>query len=301
MQLRHILAVVDFSTDTGIQAAWRAAHLARVHQATLCLLSLVELSDTRPSARFGATAPPARTRADLLHLAGEVRDRLDIVPAVIVAVGDEGRDTLGACARRADLVVLADNPPLAERLVAEHGVPVLLARLGCNPGRRSALVVHEAGVVPLPVLIGAARWLCKPSHIHALSLLDRRLTRLLQGADQPVPTIQAQGHSARHRAQAELRLALAQAGLQHEQGRVLAAATDRHLLAQQMRLGATLVVLGQRRQPSWMAWLQPNPLRQFGRRVGCDALLVPDRMATVRDARWALKPARQEAALSPES
>lgn len=297
MQLRHILAVVDFSTDAGIHAVWRAAHLARTHQASLCLLSLVALADARPSTRFGATAAPARTRADLLHLAGELREVFHIVPAVIVGVGHEGHDTLRACARRADLLVLADAVPRAEQLVAEHRVPVLRVRRPGHPVRHSALVVHEPGVVALPTLVDAARWLCPSGRIHALSLMDRRVARLLQGADRAVPDIQAHSRSARHRAQAEQRLALAHAGLQHDQGTVLAAPSSRHLIAQQARLGATLVVLGQRQQPAWMAWLQANPVRQFGRRVEVDALIVPDHRATVNDARWALHPARQEAPL----
>lgn len=300
MQLRHILAVVDFSTDAGIHAAWRAAHLARAHQASLCLLSLVALADARPSTRFGATAAPARTRADLLHLAGELREVFHLVPAVIVGVGDEGRDTLSACARRADLVVLADSAPHAERLVADHGVPVLRVRRTGPPVRHSALVVHEPGVVALPALVGAARWLCPPGHIHALSLMDRRLPRLMQGADRAPHDIQAHSRSARHRAQAELRLALAHAGLQHDQGAVVAAPSGRALIAQQARLNTSLVVLGLRRQPAWMAWLSPHPVRQFGRRVEVDTLFVPDHRATVNDARWALRPARQEAPLGTE-
>ncbi|RYF78070.1 MAG: hypothetical protein EOO29_20235, partial [Comamonadaceae bacterium] len=43
MQLRHVLAVVDFSTDAGAVAAWRAAHLAWAHEAELCLLSQVDV------------------------------------------------------------------------------------------------------------------------------------------------------------------------------------------------------------------------------------------------------------------
>lgn len=293
MQLRHVLAVVDFSTDAGLHAAWRAAHLAWAHQAELCLLSLVALDDTRPSSRFGATAAPARTRADLLHLAGEIRDALGVIPAVVVGVGDEGPALLRACARRTDLVILSEATSAARRLLAGHGVPLLLARRASGHAHRSAMVVHEPGVSALPSLLGAAQWLCKPEGIHALRLMDRRLARHLQAADQPVSHIQALGHLAEQRTLAGLQDELARSGLRPAQARVLVGASAQQLAHQQRRLGATVLVLGHQPRPMWQEWLWPGLAQQLGARVDCDVLQVPARLPTVREARWALRPALQ--------
>lgn len=291
MQLRHVLAVVDFSTDAGLHAAWRAAHLAWAHGAELCLLGLVEVPDARPSSRFGATAAPARMRADLLHLAGEIRDTLGLFAAVVVGVGDEGPALLRACAHRTDLVVLSEATHAAARLLTGPGVPLLLVRRASGHAHRSAMVVHDPGTGALPPLLSAAQWLCKPEGIHALQLTDRRrAARHLQAADQSVPHIQALTQVAEQRTLTALKGELARSGLRHTQGRVLANAGARQLAQEQARLGATVLVLGHRPRPAWREWFWPGLARQLGARVDCDVLQVPARLPTAKDARRALRP-----------
>lgn len=288
MQLRHVLAVVDFSTDAGIHAAWRAAHLAWAHDADLCLFTQVDLPDGSPSSKFGATAPPARARADLLHLAGDIRDLLNIRPAVIVGVGADGQETLRACTRRANLVAMPGSRKLAQRMVTEHGVPVLLTRCPPTSAHRSAMLIHEAGISNLAALLGVAQWLCKPDGIRAFTLLDRRRVRHLQAADQPLPTVQAFGQLAHHRAQNDLSAELTRAGLRPDQGTVLTHTSAARLAQEQMRSGASVIVVGKRRQPPWMDLFWPGLARQVSDRVGCDTLFVPDRMPTAKDARGSL-------------
>ena len=301
MQLRHVLAVVDFSTDAGINSAWRAAHLAWAHGAELCLMACVPVPNRAPGSRFGPTAPPARARADLLHLAADIRHALNLIPAVIVGVGAEGQEMLGACARRADLVVVPDDRKLAERLVGEHGVAVLLARLPHDSSHRSALVIHEPDGASLASLLGVAQWLCKPDGLHALALMDRRRMRQLRATDQTLPSIHALGQIAHRQAHDGLQAQLTRAGLRRDQGSVLAAGDAAGLAKEQLRRVASVVVLGGRRQPPWMALLWPGLARQLVGRVKCDALLVPARMASAKEARWSLRASRRDPVASQAS
>ncbi|WP_225784187.1 hypothetical protein [Xenophilus sp. Marseille-Q4582] len=297
MQLRHVLAVVDFSClDAGLPAVWRAAHLARAHAAELALFCLVEPEDARPASRFGATAPPARARADLLHLAGGIREALGLVPAVVVGVGEEGRATLQACVRRADLLVTGAGPrSAAVRWARAQGVPVLLARMPPPHVHRSALVVHEPGVAALRPLLGAARWLCRPEGLQALRLMDRRPGRLLQATDQPAPALQALKQLAQQAALHRLRDELAAAGLRPEQGQVLPAPSPAAVQHAQRRHQAQLLVLGQRRAPrgwDWRDWLSPGLGRALVAAATGDLLLVPGGLPTAKEARFALHQAR---------
>lgn len=300
MQLRHVLAVVDFSCDAGTHAAWRAAHLAWAHGAELCLWTQVELADGSPSSRFGATAPPARARADLLHLAGRILDARGIRPAVVVGVGADGRDTFRACARRADLVVLPEHTKTAQRTVTEHGVPVLMARLQPASAHRSAMVIHQPGHASLASLLGSVQWLCKPEGVRAFSALDRRSMRHLRASDASVGTIQALSQLAHHRAHEALQAELIRAGLRRDQGTVLDNTSATRLAQEQARSGASVLVVGQRQRPAWLELLWPGLARRLTAQAPCDVLIVPDRLPTAKEARWSLGAGRRCAALSEE-
>lgn len=301
MQLRHVLAVVDFSTDAGINAAWKAAHLAWAHGAELCLMACVQVPDRAPASRFGPTAPPARARADLLHLATDIRRALSLCPAVVVGVGAQGEEVLGACARRADLVVVPDDRKLAERLVSGHGATVLRVRLPHSSSHRSAMVIHEPDGASLASLLGAAQWLCKPDGVHALALMDRRRMQQLRTTDQPLSSIHALGQTAHRHALEGLQAQLTRAGLRRDQGSVLPAGCAAGLAKEQVRRAASVIVLGGRRQPPWMAFLWPGLARQLVERVTCDALLLPARMASAKEARWSLRESRRDPVASQEA
>lgn len=298
MQLRHVLAVVDFSTDSGIHAAWRAAHVAWSHGADLCLFTQVDLADRSPASRFGASAPPARARADLLHLAGSILDALGVRPAVIIGVGADGHESFRACARRADLVVLPERRKLAHRTVAEFGVPVLLARLPPASAHRSATVIHEPGASKLAPLLGSVQWLCKPDGVRVFSARDRRLLQHLRASDSSMGTIQALSQMAQQRALEGLQAEVTRAGLRRDQCSVLPNVSAARMAQEQVRNGTSVLVVGQRRQAGWVELLWPGLARQLTGFAMCDVLVVPDCMPSAKEARWSLGAAQRGAALS---
>lgn len=139
---RRILAVVDFS-DRGRAVARRALALARMGQAELALLHLIE-PDT---ALEGGYPPPSRA-ANRQGYETEALRRLDFLAANLAA-GDvkllarygQPRSAFADCIAtwQPDLVVADDNPGY---LRGSHDLLVLGQRAGGAGGRLLRLIQH---------------------------------------------------------------------------------------------------------------------------------------------------------------
>ncbi|RYF73608.1 MAG: universal stress protein [Comamonadaceae bacterium] len=131
-----------------------------------------------------------------------------------------------------------------------------------------------------------------------MGLMDRRLIRTLQASDASAPGMQTLTQLAHNRSRETLEAALVRAGLRPDQGSVQVGATAVRLLEQQVRIGASVLVVGRRSQPGWMDRLWPGLARPLMDRAPCDVLVLPERVATAKDARWALAHGRRERAAS---
>lgn len=289
MQLKHVLAVVDFHTDHDHRAAWRAAQLAWAHEAELCLLTLVDLPDQSPSSRFGASAPPARARADLVHLAASIRDSLGLCPAVILGVGHEAADILDACTQRADLLITptrSKHLAMIKRAAQQHKTPLLRSRLPATHAHRSAMVIHEADSAPTQALLGAALWMCKPEGIRAVHVHR-------SGGWPALPGLPGRSRSSSGPANGQtlhqLQSALEQAGLPATQAQVLSTRSTAALAHRQQHSGASLVVRHMRPASPWRRMLRLDPIQQLTEKLDCDVLALPGGFASAKAARATLQ------------
>nr|WP_145545529.1 universal stress protein [Variovorax boronicumulans] len=309
MQLRQILAVVDASA-AGVQAGWRAARLAWAHGATLSLVAPVALPDRHPASRHGPSAPPVRMRAALADLAGSMAAAIGIRPAVAVDLEGEGGALLRQQVRTASLVVVPasagpagaarwwqDN--LAERLLREAGVPVLLVRRPAGTAHRCALVATGPDAGAAAPLLHAASWLCRPSAVIACHVLDPTIQRHLHAADLPVATVQSWMETARRRAELALGEQLVQAGLPAGQALVLQGPALARLLHAQHSRAASLLVVGKPRRSRWADLLRPALARQLAARVASDVLWLPTPEPGARAARARLDAAQGAAWHAP--
>ncbi|WP_326541896.1 universal stress protein [Pseudorhodoferax sp.] len=280
MQLRQIVAVVDAS-PAGVQAAWRAARLAWAHGATLSLVAPMALPDRHPASRHGPSAPPVRMRAALADLAGAMVAAIGIQPAVAVDL-DAGA-LLQRQLRTADLLVVPAaaaragtaawwHGSLAERLLRETGVPVLIVRRPAGTAYRSALVATGLDAEMASPLLRAARRLCRPDGVLACHVLDPAIQHHLHAADLPLSTVQSWMETATRRAELALGQQLVQAGMQAEQALVLQGPALVRLLHAQHSRGPSLVVVGKPRRKPWADLLKPALARQLAARVACDVL-----------------------------
>ncbi|CAN7669026.1 universal stress protein [Pseudorhodoferax sp. LjRoot39] len=309
MQLRQILAVVDASA-AGVQAGWRAARLAWAHGATLSLVAPVVLPDRHPASRHGPSAPPVRMREALSDLAGSMAAAIGVRPKVAVDLEGEGGALLHKQARAASLVVLpasagpAGAPAwwqgnLAERLLREAGVPVLLVRRPAGTAHRSALVATGLDAEAAGPLLHAAGWLCRPDGVMACHVLDPAIQRHLHAADLPVASVQSWMETARRRAELALGRQLAQAGLPAGQALVLQGPALARLLHAQHSRAASLLVVGKPRRSRWADLLRPALARQLAARAASDVLWLPTPEPGARVARARLDGAQGAAWCAP--
>ena len=309
MQLRQILAVVDASA-AGVQAGWRAARLAWAHGATLSLVAPVALPDRHPASRHGPSAPPVRMRAALSDLAGSMAAAIGVRPKVAVDLEGEGGALLHKQARAASLVVVpASAGPagatawwqgnLAERLLREAGVPVLLVRRPAGTAHRSALVATGLDAEAAGPLLHAAGWLCRPDGVLACHVLDPTIQRHLHAADLPLSTVASWMETAARRAELVLGQQLVQAGLQAGQALVLQGPALARLLHAQHSRAASLLVVGKPRRSRWADLLRPALARQLAARVACDVLWLPDPLPSAELARQRMRRVDAPVPLAP--
>lgn len=297
MQLRHIVAVVDASAASE-QAAWRAARLAWAHGATLTLVAPMALPDRHPASRHGPSAPPVRMRAALDDLAGSIAAAIGVQATVAVDVQGEGGALLRRHVQRANLVVVAASAPagvagwwrgsLAERLLREAGVPVLVVRRPAGTAHRRALVAMGLDADAAGPLLRAAGWFCRPDGVLACHVLDPAIQRHLQAADLPQHTVQAWLETAGLRAQRALGEQLLRAGLQAEQALVLQGRALARLLQAGHNRGASLLVVGKPRRGRWADLLRPSLAQRLATQASCDVLWLPTPAPSAQAARQRL-------------
>lgn len=308
MELRQIVAVVDVSA-AGMQAGWRAARLAWAHGATLKLVAPMELPDRHPTSRHGPSAPPVRVRAELAEWSDAMAAAIGVQPAVAVDLDGEAGALLQREVRAADLVVVPAaasagaaarwHGSLAERLLRETGVPVLIVRRPAGTVHRSALVATGMDADVSGPLLRAAQWLCQAEGVLACHVLDPAIQRNLHAADLPLSTVQSWMETATRRAELALGQQLVQAGLHAGQALVLQGPALARLLQAQHSHGPSLLVVGKPRRRPWADFLRPGLARQLAARVTSDVLWLPSPLPGAQMARQRLNRATTSARASP--
>lgn len=288
MSVRHVLAVVDFSS-AGLQAAWRAARIAWARGAELRLLTLVQLPDRHPTSRHGASAVPVMARADMHHLAEQIQASIGLQPQVLVGIDEEGQAALRSQAEGACLVVVPGNAVgLAERILRQQGAPVFLVRRAPGAVHRRVMAVVDADTHAAGPLLRAAHAFCAPEALLACQMLDPSIQHHLHAADLPAPTVQAWLETAAHRARVALAEQLARTDLGAAHAVVLRGDALTQLSGEQQRRGASLLVVGKPRRGWWADWLRPSLARQLADRVTCDVLWLPTPAPSAQAARQRL-------------
>ena len=279
MRLRQILAVVDFSPN-GIHAGWRAARVAWAHTAELCL--------TTPAQIAGAcAAPPVGSRSDLSFFAEEIAATIGIQPKLAASNEEDAIAAILRHARSSDLIVvsgeLARHRPLrswylgclAEQILRDTSVPVLITHRPSGVVYRRGMVVIEPQTEGVGCLLKAARWFCEPQGLRACQVLDSATRRHLLAADLPPATVHAQLERDALRATAGIAKQLAQAGMPAVQAKVLHGDPLTELVAEQHRGEASLVVIAKPQRSWWADVLQPALARRLIDRLNCDVLWLP--------------------------
>jgi|GEM_PF-765971 len=281
--LENILTVTDLS-GPGIHAAWRAGRIARAAGAALHLLKVIDGLDRHPSSRFGPSSPLARSRADLSHLAREISDALGVRVTHAVCADGSLASALQA-ARTADLIVTpaARRPRrwsdllhggIAERLLREAGVPVLIARRPSGLRYRRVLAAIDLSPSAEPLLALAAR-VCPMGTVeafHAVSLASERAAH----AAQVSRSVIGEHHHAIHEKARLAVLTLAHRAGVHEATPVVRQGDPaRQLVAHQAQARAGLLVVGKTRRPWWADLLLGSLAQRLRARTDCDLLWVP--------------------------
>ena len=284
-----ILAVVDFarSLDATLR---RAALLAAEHRAQLTLLHVVDPAGLRPLCEWlGRPADVelklGQARATLDRLVVELAGRHRLDARVELRVGEAQQEIVRA-AQRADLVVVGAKGanPLRELLLGTpaEGLlrtvrrPLLLVRRPARQFYRRALVPLDFAACSGRALQWAAR-IAPRAGLQAFHAIDASLEMKLRAADVPEDVVV--DHRARARQQAYGRLhALAAEHLGPDR---VAGFGVRHgdaaslILAEEGRIGADLVVIGQDGHSALASFLLGSVAQRVLRGARCDTLVVP--------------------------
>lgn len=284
-----ILAVVDFarSLDATVR---RAALLAVEHRAPLTLLHVVDPAGFRPLREWlGRPADMelklGQARATLDRLVVELVGRHRLDARAEIRVGDAQQEIVRA-AQRADLVVVGakGSNPLRELLLGApaEGLlrtvrrPLLLVRRPARQPYRRALVPLDLAACSGRTLQCAAR-IAPRAALEAFHAVDASLEMKLRAADVPDDIVADHRAGAQWHASGRLHaLAAERLGA----GRI-AGFTVRHgdaaslILAEEGRIGADLVVIGQGGHSAFASFLLGSVVQRVLRGARCDTLVVP--------------------------
>jgi nucleotide-binding universal stress UspA family protein len=237
-----VLAPGDLSPQ-GVNAAWRAALVARDLGVPLRLLHVADQRSPTPAAG-GA----------LRQLAHDIRGRLGLVVDVASEPGDALAATVRS-ARAAALLVIGSRRghPLrelvlgtpAERLIRLCRVPVLVVKGPARGSYRRVLAPVELGAAGHDVIAAAARLSRAPGLeiVHALALLDERG---LRDCELPHWVVRRERRRALDGARRALQEAIARATPQAAVPHVGFGDPAAVALARERALAADLVVVGKR-------------------------------------------------------
>lgn len=276
---RHIVVATDLGLGAR-NAVWRAAQLARAHDATLRLLHVP-----------GHPGEADAARAALAELAEAVKLRLGVAADVEVARGEFAREAARAALTANLLVVPArDGHSLRERIagtstervVRASRVPVLVVKRPLARTRDGAtlapppknlydrvLACVDLGPASTGVIAAATCLSADPRMEVFHAVAPERKAAAAQAA--------ASG-TAVERARAALQERIAQAGepLQGARAAVGFGLAGASLIAKERALGADLVVLGRRRRGLLRDRFLGAVTQEVLAGSRCDVLLVPD-------------------------
>jgi nucleotide-binding universal stress UspA family protein len=253
--IASILGVVDFARSL-VATRRRAALLATEHRARLTLLHVVDPAGFRPLRDW--LGRPADVEIKL----GQAKATLDR----LVVVGAKGANPLRE--------LLLGTP--AEGLLRTVRRPLLLVRRAARQPYRRALVPLDFAACSGRALQCAAR-IAPRAALQAFHAIDASLEMKLRAADVPEDIVV--DHRARARQHAYGRLhALAAEHL--GPGRVAGFAVRQGdaaslIVAEEGRIGADLVVIGQGGHSALASFLLGSVSQRVLRGVRCDTLVVP--------------------------
>ena len=271
-----VLAAVDASSH-GMQAAWRAALVARELGTTLRLLHVQQAGDG------GA----ARSRR---QLAQDIHAHMGLPVALVELEGDPLAATVRA-ARNAALVAIGSrrgNPlrefvlgTQAERLIRLCRVPVLVVKSPPTGAYRRVLVPVELGPAAHAVIAAASRLSRGPRMevLHALHPGDEIGMRVY---DVPQHVLRCLRRRAAQRAEATLQALIAQCAPQPQAALPAVGFGDPAalVLARAQAMRADLLVLGKRRRGLLADFFLGSVTQRVLAGASADVLVLPPPPAT---------------------
>lgn len=274
---RGVVALTDFGPDAEA-ALLRAALLARQLQAPLSLIHLAGSGPPDVAERLPRCAAMlARRHRQPVSAQGsmsepELRQSLASIASLLV-LGEALSTRRFGWAR----------PTLAQRLARRAPCPLLVVRQPGGEDYRRVLVALAGQPEPAAGLLQAAAALAPEAELELFHAMDTRHEALLRAAEASPQSLRryrtARDHEAR---QLLLRvsdsLQARRNRLMHTLGR---GDPVRQILVQQQYGHADLVVVGQRRQAWWAAWLQPASAVSLLAELECDLLIWPGGEAQV--------------------
>lgn len=270
---RTVLAVCDLSS-AAVNAAWRAAMVARELGATLRLLH------PQPEPRL-----LARAQAALDELTGDIRERMD-VPLAVEAVTGSVLRRANAAARAASLLVIPSrrgNPlrewvmgTQAERLIRLSRAPVLVVK-------RPALASYRRVLVPVALAGGAAAQIALASSLargsqlevlHALATDDEIVLREMDSSEQ---ALRSYRQFRAHRAHLALHELVAAAGPRAGEADTAVEFGDAAsvALARARRDDVELMVIGKRRRGLLADYFLGGVTQRVLAGAAADVLVLP--------------------------
>jgi nucleotide-binding universal stress UspA family protein len=267
---RRIVAFVD-DTSSALNAAWRAALVARDRSLPLHLVTLQPLH---------ANLADARARVEAL--AQEVRS-ISNAPisshAVAGTIDHEGVDI----AREAALVVVPaptgrrrwwpGSPEL--RMLRRSGRPVLAVRMPATGSYRSVVAAVERDLASNS-LVAAAHALSRDTRMKVLHALDTRHEESLRLADVPESTIRMLREREAARSRSALADMIAAAGAHAAAEPVIVfGGAGSAVIDIDRAADAQLIVVGKRTRRPWLDALLGSVAHSVLRHAAADVLLVP--------------------------